>query len=179
MRRGRSMHVKFNIFRNMKLVSEVPGKYTLYGLLTSLLAGIVYYLFFTPVIVEFRTIMTVSSDVYERSAQHIQDYGAQLDDRSFFFSPNFESIADTLTDAGIRRFEMREYYVSTSDKNKIREKYYSVFKMSTPKIIFEKKFGERKSIGTALSIVIVGAVMTLLIFSTWQFLTYRKKQNEK
>lgn len=163
----------------MKGDSRTRRKITFYTCLVFVFIGILHYFVFTPTITELRTIMSVSSETYDARIDSISDRGGEVGSTEYFFSPNFESKADTLKGQGMRRFEMREYYLDVSKQSKIREDYYQKAGMEVPEIIFNEKFGERKPVGVSIGLMMSGIALTLLVSYSFLFFQSRKEQDKK
>lgn len=136
------------------------------GLSLSFICGITYFLGFESKVMEYRMTYSVSSDDYQQYRDKLTPFVSEKKEYSISLSPNFESIADTLINQHIRRFELREFHVGSLKKKEgvIQRIYFNkVNDLKQPVLITDRFVSSNRPLKTSLGIFVLILSLTLFV----------------
>ena len=81
-----------------------------WGIALSIVTFFVYYFFIEEKVQEYRLTYSISSEKYSKYKNGLETYSASNERFHLLISPYYESIADSLIDQDIRRFELKVFY---------------------------------------------------------------------
>lgn len=110
----------------MKIKQDIRSKVLLIGVCISLLTFVVSYFCIEKEVHEYRITYSVSEEDYDNYL-NLKYFYAERPLFSVSISPNFESIADSLKDIGLRRFELKEFHTGKFSVNSIDTMYFLEF----------------------------------------------------
>jgi hypothetical protein len=93
----------------MKIKQDIRSKVLQIGVCISLLTFVVSYFLIEKEVHEYRITYSVTVEDYDKYLK-LHDFYTERPLFSVSISPNFESIADSLKDIGLRRFELKEFH---------------------------------------------------------------------
>lgn len=159
----------------MNTKSILGSKIVLLGLVFSILITISHYFILEKSIHDYRLTFSTESSNYDAIKPSLTDYRNSTQEVDFFISPNFDAIADTLQESGLRRFELK---LSTSEDIDVHRCYniYFVTKLNTkhPEFIRMIQFADSRPFQKSLGY----GILTLCCFLLLDTFSIRKRQNE-
>lgn len=135
------------------------SKLIIWGVVLSTLIFFIHYTFIEDWVHENRLTYSVSSEEYQQYVQNLEDYYSD----GFSISPNFESIADSLVENDIRRFELKQFTTETSSYEEIVFIYFPLMNVPTPELIKNRFVSKSKPLNKSLGISLVVISLLLLI----------------
>jgi hypothetical protein len=130
--------------------------------LLSLVLGVLYYFTLEQKVDEFRLTYSVSADRYPMYSDSLDTWYTATSQGKLSISANFESVADTLQDQAIRRFELRKFSVGTISNEELAKLYFhNHLGLEAPELISERAFGSNKPLSGSLGLAL--GVMALLL----------------
>lgn len=152
----------------MQKEKKSPSKLMIWGLALSVTFFFAHYLFIEEWVHENRLTYSVSADDYQNYVDSLDDYYSG----NFSLSPNFESIADSLIDKGIRRFELKQFRTGISSYEEIGFIYFPLMKVPKPELITNRFVSRSKPLKRSLGI----SILTLSIFLLVDYFAFFKRR---
>ncbi len=138
----------------MKLFSNISALHKL-GILLSLAVFLTMLLIVEKRWYEYRQTFECSINEYQMYKDGMDR--ARIGEQSY--QPNWESIADSLKEEEIRRFELKIFSLKSDFSEKNSEAYFKKYKLPKPSSVSLKKFGSSKAIGKS-----IGAGILIYLF---------------
>ena len=144
------------LFLNIRSVKYV-------GLVIALVVFFISIGIFEQTIFEYRQTFECSAEVYMEYNQEMENYSVSLEDSKITFSPNFESIGDSLMSQGVRRFELKVMINKSAYEPFFAQSYFTHFDLENVKCVSLKDFGQSKSMGYSLGLSLLIYVLFTLV----------------
>ena len=147
----------------MGIMQSLRYKVLSIGICISLLAFVVSYFLIEKEVHEYRITYSVSEADYGNYL-NLQDYYAERSLFSVSISPNFESIADSLKNLGLRRFELKEFHTGKFSLNSIDTMYFLEFSKKDSRNTIGKRYvGHSRPLKTSTGISLAILCFALIL----------------
>ena len=160
----------------MKSTGKSRSKLMLWGIAISIVAFFGYYLFLEEKVLEYRLTYSLSTEKYAKYKSDLEEYSANDEDFHLLSSPYYESIADSLIDKGLRRFELKVFYAGDFECTEtsiglvfFKERYIG---LPPPELITNRFVSSNTPLKTSMGITMLILTSFLLID---YLLSFRKR----
>lgn len=140
----------------------------------------------TGIIISLATFLTVFILVENRWYEYRQTFECSINEYQNYkngmdrarigeqsYQPNWESIADSLKEEEIRRFELKIFSLKSDFSEKNTEAYFKKYQLPQPSSVSLKKFGSSKAVGKSIG----AGILIYLLFILFEL--YRSKRSSQ
>lgn len=148
----------------MKSVEKLRSKGVYWGIALGIVTFFIYYFFIEERVHEHRLTYSVAESDYPTYLDTLKPIYIERNDFTLSLVPNYMSIADSLTEEGIRRFELREYHTGVFSIDDVAEVYFnSSFDIEAPGLIGDRLVGSSTPLKTSMGVSMLILTLVLLI----------------
>ncbi|MDB4090949.1 MAG: hypothetical protein ACKVJC_03145 [Flavobacteriales bacterium] len=146
-----------------------------FGVLICGLVFLIHFFILEKSIHDYRLTFSVTSSEYESIFSKIIDFKHDDKEVGFFSSPNFESIADSLAENDIRRFELKIFTPSKVTPKKCATIYFNQLDIfPCPMLIGISNFGTSTPLQKSLGFFLL--LLSLLLILDFVFIKHRSRK---
>ena len=146
-----------------------------FGVLICILVFLIHFFILEKSIHDYRLTFSVTSSEYESIFPKIIDFKHDVKEVGFFSSPNFESIADSLAENDIRRFELKIFTPSKVTPETCATIYFNQLDIfPCPMLIGTSNFGTSTPLQKSLGVFVF--LLSLLLILDFVFIKQRSRK---
>ncbi len=135
------------------------------GIAISIMTFAMYYFLIEKEVYEYRLTYSVSASDYS-SFSSIDQYYTENSSGKLNIFPNYESIADSLKEKDIRRFELRLFSTGDPHLEEPPLGYWESNQLSTPELVRNRYVGESTPLKTSVGY----SVLLLILFLAFGYI---------
>jgi len=140
----------------------LESKFMIWGVVISVLTFSFYYFLIEKTVHENRLTYSVSEEDFKNYAS-LSDYFVSESSMRLSVSPNYSSIADSLIEKGIRRFELKQFYTGTLQSPEQPEVlYFNDQNLAAPQLLLNRYVSSNKPLNKSLGVSILLLCVFLL-----------------